>query len=53
MADDVFAAIDVGSNTIHLLVARWSGAELLPLDDRSDPLELGHDLELRGAIGAA
>ena len=52
MADDVFAAIDVGSNTIHLLVARWSGTGLVPLDDRSDPLQLGADLELRGAIGA-
>jgi exopolyphosphatase/pppGpp-phosphohydrolase len=51
MADDVFAAIDVGSNTIHLLVARWSGTSLVPLDDRSDPLQLGHDLELLGAIG--
>src|SRR4051812_8957913 len=52
MADDVFAAIDVGSNTIHLLVARCNGAGLVPLDDRSEPLELGHDLEQRGAIGA-
>jgi exopolyphosphatase/guanosine-5'-triphosphate,3'-diphosphate pyrophosphatase len=53
MADDVFAAIDVGSNTIHLLVARWNGTGLVPMDDRSDPLQLGADLELRGAIGGA
>ena len=24
-----------------LLVARWSGTGLVPLDDRSDPLQLG------------
>src|SRR5262245_32425251 len=53
MTDDVFAAIDVGSNTIHLLVARWSGTALVPLDDRSDPRQLGADLAPRRAIGAA
>jgi exopolyphosphatase/pppGpp-phosphohydrolase len=49
----VYGAVDIGSNTVHLLVARWTGTALQALDDRSDPLQLGHDLELRGTIRPA
>lgn len=48
----VYAALDVGSNTAHLLVATWDSQHLRPLDDRSTALRLGEDVELTGAIGA-
>ncbi len=54
--DDVAAAIDVGSNSIHLLVARVGGggegepATLEPLDDRSELLGLGEAIDRQGKI---
>src|SRR5207253_3673020 len=53
MPETVYAALDVGSNTVHLLVAAVDGRSLRALDDRSELLRLGTDLELTGAIGPA
>ena len=52
MPDDVYAVVDIGSNTVHMLVARSDGVEVRRLDDVSDHLRLGADLELKGAISA-
>lgn len=47
------AAIDAGSNTIHLLVARLDGGRktLRPLLDTADMVRLGADVTEIGAIG--
>jgi exopolyphosphatase/guanosine-5'-triphosphate,3'-diphosphate pyrophosphatase len=47
------AAIDVGSNTIHLLVAQWDARErdLMPLADVTEVVRLGEDVGAAGAIG--
>lgn len=50
MAEAVFAAIDIGSNTVHMLVAASDGTTIRRLDDDSVHLRLGADLELVGAI---
>ncbi|MBF6592430.1 MAG: hypothetical protein IVW57_18120, partial [Ktedonobacterales bacterium] len=49
------AAIDAGSNTIHLVVAELTadGRDLRPLDDRLELVRLGADVSATGAIGAA
>lgn len=48
------AAIDVGSNTIHLVVARPTrdGRDLRYLADEQDLTRLGEDVSATGAIGA-
>jgi exopolyphosphatase/pppGpp-phosphohydrolase len=47
------AAIDVGSNTIHLLVARCPPNRLpIPLLRRRDFVQLGQDVNSQGSIGA-
>jgi exopolyphosphatase/guanosine-5'-triphosphate,3'-diphosphate pyrophosphatase len=47
------AAVDVGSNTIHLVVARPTedGADLITLADELDLTRLGEDVSATGAIG--
>lgn len=45
------AVIDIGSNTVHLLVARSDGTGLSPLDDESRRLRLGADVSHEGRIG--
>src|SRR5262249_5954020 len=47
----IYAAIDIGSNTVHLLVARSDGYSLEALDDTSKLVGLGVDLEQSGALG--
>ena len=47
------AAIDVGSNSVHLLVARLSGQLLQPLRDQSEQLGLGDVVDRHGSIPAA
>jgi exopolyphosphatase/guanosine-5'-triphosphate,3'-diphosphate pyrophosphatase len=58
------AAIDVGSNTVHVTVARpattaagsisaASGRALEVIADQSDLVRLGHDIAATGAIGTA
>ncbi|HEX5440367.1 MAG TPA: hypothetical protein VFW76_05750, partial [Ktedonobacterales bacterium] len=54
MADTApFAAVDVGSNTIHLVVAHPTedGGDLLTLADELDLTRLGEDVSATGAIG--
>ncbi|HSG86122.1 MAG TPA: hypothetical protein VLA23_07275 [Candidatus Limnocylindrales bacterium] len=47
----VLAAIDVGSNSVHLLVASLGDHQLEPLDDESEFLGLGRAADA-GALGA-
>lgn len=47
------AAVDVGSNSVHLLVARLYGQLLQPLRDESEQLGLGDVVDRRGSIPAA
>lgn len=49
------AAIDAGSNTVHLVVARPTndGRDLRTLDDRLELVRLGADVSASGAIGEA
>jgi exopolyphosphatase / guanosine-5'-triphosphate,3'-diphosphate pyrophosphatase len=53
--DDVVnvAVVDVGSNTVRLLVARREGSELVPLDEGREHLFLGEDVERDGRLSAA
>jgi len=44
------AVVDVGSNTVHLLVAETDGTRLTPLDDESARLRLGADVVQQGRI---
>lgn len=43
------AAIDIGSNTVHMLVATWRGGCLAPLDDASELVGLAREV-YAGAI---
>jgi exopolyphosphatase/pppGpp-phosphohydrolase len=47
----VGAAVDIGSNSVHLLVAVVSGHRLEPLLDVSEFLGLGDAVDDRGALG--
>jgi len=49
----VGASIDVGSNSVHLLVATVAGHRLTPLADESVFLGLGAAVHDRGALGPA
>lgn len=45
-----YAALDVGSNTVHLLVADSDGARLWPVHDETAVLDLAADLERYGQL---
>lgn len=45
-----YAVVDIGSNTLHMLIAECDGVQVRALDDVSDYLRLGADLEMQGAI---
>jgi exopolyphosphatase / guanosine-5'-triphosphate,3'-diphosphate pyrophosphatase len=47
------AVVDVGSNTVRLLVARREGTELVALDEGREHLFLGEDVERDGRLSAA
>lgn len=47
------AAIDIGSNSVHLLVARFADGTLQPLRDQSEQLGLGDVVDRDGVIPAA
>ncbi|MBV9282552.1 MAG: hypothetical protein JOZ41_20945 [Chloroflexi bacterium] len=45
-----YATLDIGSNTIRLLVARRHGAELLPVRDNSQFVRLGRGVDMAGEL---
>ncbi|HEY6012988.1 MAG TPA: hypothetical protein VIU37_03250, partial [Candidatus Limnocylindrales bacterium] len=49
----VGASVDVGSNSVHLLVAEIAGHRLAPIVDESVFLGLGAAVAERGHLGAA
>src|SRR5438128_11626462 len=49
----IAAAVDVGSNSAHLLVAQVVGRRLVPLLDQSALLGLGSRVDSGAEIGAA
>ena len=46
----VLAAVDLGSNSFHLLVARVTGRRILVLDSMREMLRFGSGLDARGRI---
>ncbi len=50
MADPIFGVVDIGSNTVHLLVARSDGHTIVPLVDASTGLYLGREVIGSGEI---
>lgn len=53
MQEPNFGVVDLGSNTIHLLIARSDGQTVIPLVDTSVGLRLGQHVDRHGRIGAA
>ena len=49
----VWAVVDIGSNTVHLLVARADGRSVTPLVDQTVSLGLGGEVDRGGEIGPA
>ena len=50
MGDPIFGVIDIGSNTVHLLVARAEGNRVVPLVDATADLYLGREVLDGGGI---
>src|SRR4051812_19152926 len=50
--EKTLGVVDIGSNTVHLLVARTNGRHITPLVDMSEALRLGEDVDYDGALGA-
>jgi len=48
----VAAAVDIGSNSVHLLAAVVAGHRLVPLVDESELLGLGATVDLEGRLGS-
>ena len=48
----LLGVVDIGSNTVHLLVARTNGRSLVPTVDISEGLRLGGDIDTDGAISS-
>jgi exopolyphosphatase/guanosine-5'-triphosphate,3'-diphosphate pyrophosphatase len=48
--EKTLGVVDIGSNTVHLLVARTDGRHVEPLVDISDGLRLGTDINDTGAL---
>ncbi len=48
----VAAAVDIGSNSVHLLAAVVAGHRLVPLVDESELLGLGATVDLDGRLGS-
>ena len=45
--------VDIGSNTVHLLVAQTNGRNIRPLVDESEALRLGGDVDYQGELSEA
>ncbi len=50
MGESTIGVVDIGSNTVHLLVASSNGRSLKPLVDTSESLRLGGDIDKDGAL---
>jgi len=50
--EPIFGVVDLGSNSVHLLVARCDGRTIAPLVDLSEGVRLGEAVDDGGAIGA-
>ena len=50
MREQTLGVVDIGSNTVHLLVARTNGRSLVPLVDVSEGLQLGGDVDYDGVL---
>ena len=48
--EKTLGVVDIGSNTVHLLVARTDGRHVEPLVDISDGLRLGNDIYDTGSL---
>ncbi len=48
--EKTLGVVDIGSNTVHLLVARTNGRHVDPLVDVSEGLRLGADVDYAGAL---
>lgn len=44
------AAIDLGSNSFHMVIARWDDEQLIVLDRLREPVRLGWGLEADGSL---
>src|SRR6186713_3020822 len=44
------AAIDLGSNSFHMIVARWDNGQLTLLDRLREPVRLGFGLQEDGSL---
>ena len=53
MQEQTFGVVDLGSNTVHLLVAQSDGRTLTPVVDATAGLALGADVDASGTIGPA
>lgn len=51
--DRILAAVDLGSNSFHLLVARVEGGQIFPLDTLREPVRLGAGIGADKHIDAA
>jgi exopolyphosphatase/guanosine-5'-triphosphate,3'-diphosphate pyrophosphatase len=48
--EKTLGVVDIGSNTVHLLVARTNGRHVEPIVDVSEGLRLGADVDYAGAL---
>ncbi|HET9494321.1 MAG TPA: hypothetical protein VFR15_08835 [Chloroflexia bacterium] len=51
LRERTIGVVDIGSNTVHLLVASTNGRHITPLLDRSEALGLGVEVDYEGTIG--
>jgi exopolyphosphatase/guanosine-5'-triphosphate,3'-diphosphate pyrophosphatase len=49
-ADEVYAALDLGSNSFHLLLARFEGSRLVVIDRYKDTVRLAAGLQDDGML---
>jgi exopolyphosphatase/guanosine-5'-triphosphate,3'-diphosphate pyrophosphatase len=50
--ETTLGVVDIGSNTVHLLVARTNGRHIEPLVDMSEGLRLGSEIDYDGLISS-
>jgi exopolyphosphatase/guanosine-5'-triphosphate,3'-diphosphate pyrophosphatase len=48
--EKTLGVVDIGSNTVHLLVAKTDGRHVEPIVDESEGLQLGADVDYTGAL---